>query len=161
MQSATLGLLSDASTPLSGSYTTVTCTDIENCLPEFIEDPVTRRVIARGVYEPYHGTGDADGDGVTNADEYANVVDMGGDDEDFSIAAASDELDGSGGIDTGSSGGGCFIATAAYGTPMAQQLDGLRALRDNALLDNSFGTAFVDTYSRLSPPAAAWLAERP
>ncbi len=161
MQSATLQLLSNASTPLSGSYTTVTCTDIENCLPEFIEDPVTRRMIARGVYEPYFGTGDADGDGVLNDEEYANVVDMGGDDDDFAIAAASDRLDGTGGIDTGSSGGGCFIATAAYGTPMAQQLDGLRAVRDNALLRTSLGAAFVDAYYRLSPPAAAWLAERP
>lgn len=161
MQTATLGLLNTASVPLSGSYTTVTCTDIENCLPEFIEDPVTRRVIARGVYEPYFGTGDADGDAVVNVDEYNNVVEMGGDDDDFAVSAASDRLDGSGGIDTGSSGGGCFIATAAYGTPMAQQLDGLRALRDHSLLNSALGAAFVDTYYRLSPPAAAWLAERP
>lgn len=159
MQSAVLGLLSDAGTGLSGSYTTVTCSDIENCLPEFVEDPDARRA-GRGVYEPYHGNGDADGDEVLNVDEYNNVLDIGGDDMDFAIAAASDEVDGSGGIDTGSSGG-CFIATAAYGTPMAAQLDGLRAFRDDALLDSSFGIAFADVYYRLSPPAAAWLAQRP
>jgi len=160
MQGAVLGLLSDAGTGLSGSYTTVTCTDIENCLPEFIEDPVTRRV-TRGSYEPYFGTGDADGDGVLNIDEYNNVLDNGGEDSDFAIAAGSDELDGTADIDTGSGGGGCFIATAAYGTPMAAQLGDLRAFRDSALIDTPLGAAFVDSYYRLSPPVAAWLAQRP
>lgn len=161
MQNTVLNLLSDAGTGLSGTYTTVTCTDIQNCLPEFVEDPVVRRTV-RGVYEPYFGTGDADGDGVLNIDEYNNVLNMGGDDMDFAIAAASDELDGTADIDTGSgSSGGCFIATAAYGTPMAAQLDTLRAFRDNALLDSSIGIAFADAYYRLSPPAAAWLAQRP
>lgn len=160
MQSAVLGLLSDAGTGLSGTYTTVTCSDIENCLPEFVEDTDVRRIF-RGVYEPYHGSGDADGDGVLNVDEYNNVLNMGGDDMDFAIAAASDELDGSGGVDSGSGGSGCFIATAAYGTPMAAQLDSLRAFRDETLLDSTFGLAFADTYYRLSPPAAAWLAQRP
>ena len=66
-----------------------------------------------------------------------------------------------GGKSGGGSGGPCFIATAAYGTPMAEQIDVLRALRDTWLLTNSWGTAFVDTYYRLSPPVADIIAGSP
>ena len=45
----------------------------------------------------------------------------------------------------------CFIATAAFGTPMFPEIDTLRAFRDVYLLDSSIGTAFVDTYYRISP----------
>ena len=61
----------------------------------------------------------------------------------------------SGVTDAGSKGGGgggpCFIATAAFGTPMFPAIDTLRAFRDIYLLDSSIGTAFVDTYYRVSP----------
>jgi hypothetical protein len=158
MRDAVLGLLSGAGTALSGSYSTVTCTDTDTCLPFFVEDPVARQ-LERGAYEPYFGSGDADGDGITNLEEYQNVAAMNGDDLDFAVAAASEQLDGTGGVHTGS--GGCFIATAAYGTPMAKELDRLRALRDQTLLVSPAGAVFVDTYYRLSPPAAAWIADRP
>lgn len=58
-------------------------------------------------------------------------------------------------------GGPCFIATAAYGTPMAADIDTLRAFRDTYLLHSSAGTAFVDTYYRISPAIASIVAKSP
>jgi len=56
------------------------------------------------------------------------------------------------------SGGGCFIATAAYGTPSAKQIDILRDFRDDVLLKNTAGSQFVALYYRLSPPIADFIA---
>jgi len=53
-----------------------------------------------------------------------------------------------------SSGDGCFIATAAYGTPFAVSLDLLRGFRDQVLKQKSMGNHFVQVYYWLSPPIA-------
>lgn len=54
--------------------------------------------------------------------------------------------------------GECFIATAAYGTPMAKELDTLRDFRDEVLLPNSLGAKFVSFYYRTSPPIAEFIS---
>jgi hypothetical protein len=52
----------------------------------------------------------------------------------------------------------CFIATAAYGTPTAEQIDVLREFRDVVLLKNTLGSLSIALYYRLSPPVAHFIA---
>jgi hypothetical protein len=58
----------------------------------------------------------------------------------------------------GGSGGPCFIATAAYGTPAADQVETLRTFRDRYLLTNAAGTALMRAYYRFSPAVASVVA---
>ncbi len=55
---------------------------------------------------------------------------------------------------------GCFIATAAYGSPLDSHLDSLRDFRDRFMITNRPGRALVRFYYRHSPPLANFIAER-
>ena len=62
-------------------------------------------------------------------------------------------------------GGGCLIATATYGSEMALEVQQLRELRDNTLLNTESGTTFMgmfnDIYYSFSPTIADYERENP
>ena len=62
-------------------------------------------------------------------------------------------------------GGGCLIATATYGSELAPQVQQLRELRDNLLLQTESGTSFMnsfnDFYYSFSPYIADYERENP
>jgi hypothetical protein len=62
-------------------------------------------------------------------------------------------------------GGGCLIATATYGSEMATEVQQLRELRDNQLLNTESGTAFMSTFNDIyysfSPIIADYERENP
>jgi len=75
-----------------------------------------------------------------------------GEDVGFTIAAGS----ASSGSD-GAGGGGCFIATAVYGSVHHPVIGQLRGFRDRRLCVSPAGNAFVETYYAVSPTPAAYL----
>ena len=61
--------------------------------------------------------------------------------------------------------GGCLIATAAYGTELAPQVQLLREIRDNTLFSTTSGTSFMSGFNTLyysfAPTVADWERESP
>jgi len=61
--------------------------------------------------------------------------------------------------------GGCLIATATYGSELAPQVQQLRELRDNKLLQTESGTSFMNTFNNIyysfSPIIADYERENP
>ena len=47
------------------------------------------------------------------------------------------------------SGGGCLIATAAFGSEMAPQVQFLREIRDNTVMNTQSGTTFMNGFNSL------------
>ena len=62
-------------------------------------------------------------------------------------------------------GGGCLIATAAYGSELAPQVQMLREIRDNQLMNTESGSAFMSTFNEayysFSPYIADFEREHP
>ena len=77
---------------------------------------------------------------------------------------ASDNNDNVEEID-GIGGGGCLIATATYGSELAPQVQQLREIRDNKLLNTESGTNFINSFNEIyytfSPIIADYERENP
>ena len=62
-------------------------------------------------------------------------------------------------------GGGCLIATAAFGSELSPQVQQLRELRDNTILNTKSGMAFMTTFNQFyysfSPTVADFEREHP
>lgn len=57
-----------------------------------------------------------------------------------------------------SSSSSCFVATAAYGSPLVEELDVLRLWRDKVLSKSFTGRAFIHVYYRIGPVLASIVA---
>jgi hypothetical protein len=57
--------------------------------------------------------------------------------------------------------GGCFIATAAYGSYLESHVNTLRSFRDQYLLTNPLGSRLVSIYYKVSPPMAEFIENHP
>ena len=127
--------------------------------------------ITGGTYSINGGAYTSDADTVSNGDtvtiqltsseSYLTTTDatltIGGVSDSFSVTTqAATVVSGGGG-----GGGGCFIATAAFGSPLAGQVEILRKFRDRYLLTNAFGRKFVAWYYRVGPVAASYIKDKP
>jgi len=107
-----------------------------------------------GDYE--NGYGDSDGT------ENGVIVDPGGPGRfTGSDAAASAEEDDDGDEGSAALKDACFIATACYGTSETKEVETLRQFRDQYLLTNPLGKAFLKSYYTLSPPLAEFISKHP
>jgi hypothetical protein len=96
-------------------------------------------------YRFAHWSGDVDT--IDDVDAASTTITM---DNSYSIRANFDRT-----------GSRCCAATAAYGTPVAEEIEILREFRGEYLLTNPVGKGLVEFYYSVSPPIAEFITEHP
>jgi hypothetical protein len=103
---------------------------------------------------------------TTSVDEYGLIVDSENiETSQIACGAGTVEKDGvcvvntSAQTEKSSKGGGCLIATATYGSEMAIQVQQLRELRDNTLLNTESGTRFMEMFNGIYYSFSPYIAD--
>jgi uncharacterized repeat protein (TIGR02543 family) len=133
--------LTMAASPVMGG----TATDVTGAPPYGEGDVVSVQAAAASGYQFVRWTATAGA--FSNANAASTIFQMPG--ADVTVTAT---------FEVSTTGLGCFIATAAYGTPTAEQIDVLREFRDVVLLESTAGSQFVALYYKLSPPVADFIS---
>jgi hypothetical protein len=111
-------------------------------------DHTTLNIDGKSVFLELKDGGYGDSDGIANG----VIVDPGG-------IAAEGSADVEGVANTGESGGGggCFIATAAFGSKFEKHVQLLQKFRGIYLMPHKIGREFVTAYYKYSPPIAEFI----